>query len=170
MAIHYSNEWQYVDYIVKMLFKAEDERKLKTIHNLVERNNEAIKGKFDCFYFHGITFIGENGASRHSKKPALHESLWNDAEDFLASQEEIEKDRQKIKQVLYHLLQGARTLQHIRDAIPESLRDYLPDNVKELDRMDEPAFTIKHDRMKKRAFDRALPKIDYYAATRLIYS
>jgi len=81
----------------------------------------------------------------------------------------VDLEKQLIKQSLSHLLIPCRSEQDIRDALPDCLSALMPRSIQALPRTNEEAWTIRNDERALRQYRKALPRIEFYSAARLIY-
>lgn len=155
--------------IDEQLFAAEERRLARATDALCEANQEAHGGSpSDGFRFQGRAY-------RHSLTPpggrnftSLHLSLWDRMTAHVADQQRLEDDRASVKQLLFRLIEPCTCEQHVRDAVPDCVADLLPEPYLSLGRMGSPTGSI-HDPRLMRQYQKTLPKIEEYAATRLIF-
>jgi hypothetical protein len=104
-------------------------------------------------------------------KTNLHSSLIPAMNRFLADKSEVDFDTGRIKQALALILRDCRTRQDFRDALPNCLKDFIPE-IRDLPRTREEAYTVRNDPNQLRAwnqYQRLREKIEFYAAARFIY-
>lgn len=167
-----SHEW--IDAIVNQLFAAEDRRIDKMIEELNRKNSDIKKKVFFGFMHLGQRFVPKvhsqnRAATWRQPLPTLAFALNDEANAFLADVKKVRLDEEQIRQILFKLLYPAKTLQDVRDALPECLVPLAP-HVSKMKRQDnEPAWTIRNDERALRQYKKILPKIEMYAMSRLIY-
>lgn len=160
------NSHQWITIILDTLFTAEGRRLQKNIDQLHESNQELSKKHAEGFIFQGTFYRHSLSAAGAGTYSTLHLKLWPDMQVHLRDQEQVELDKQKIRQVLFRLIEPCHCLQHVRDAIPDCIVDTLPAEVSALDRMGGPNFQTLRD---LRQYNLVLPKIEFYSAARLLY-
>ncbi len=155
--------------ILEALFSAEDRRLQKAVDQIHEHNQEALKKTLDGFQFQGKFYKHSRSVTgMGSQLPTLHMSIWPEMEAHLVDRARVEEDRQLIGQVLHRLLYACIYIEQIRDAVPECIVDTLPPEIAALERQHNVLFFVNNDR-DLRQFNKALPKIEFYSAARLLY-
>ena len=167
-----------IDAILANLFTAEERRLTAFIQAMCRKNQTAYGRQLDGFHYEGVFYVFE-GRRGNLTREVLHESLEPEMRGFKADRDQVFSDKQLIKQCLFALLEpvGAdlsgltvsMVEQDYRDALPECLAQDLPDWARKLPRTREEAFTIKDNARAMRAYEKALPKIEFYSAARLLY-
>lgn len=79
----------------------------------------------------------------------------------------IEHDKKHISQMLVQLLEPARSLQEVRDTLPECVVEILP-QLKSFARLREAGFTLKHPRNKEQ-LPRIVDRIGFYLGLKFMY-
>ena len=174
-----SNSYQILDKIITILFEPEARRIDKLVSRLNELNHRA-KGKPCYGFMHmGEVYVpsehidsfravhGRRGASQ--AVPTLAITLMDEARDFLAEVNKVKSDKDLIRQVLFKLIFQAGSKQEIRDALPECIVQLLPELKNYNRQQNDPAYLIRSDWRAVRDYEKALPKIELYAMTRLLY-
>lgn len=157
-----------IDWIIHILFSAEERRLSKIIEETVRMNQEAYGKSYDSFHYQGEFFRPENLRGQLTRT-VLHPSLNARMDSYFVDRGTVQTDKQQLRQVFFKLLDPCKTGQDIRDVFPDCLTDTLPDWAKNLPRFNEPAFTINGDARAQRQYQKALPKIEFYSAARLLY-
>lgn len=155
-----------IKHMMEQLFAAEDRRIARNLDELHKQNQEATGQQLDGFMFEGKFYRHSNAAAGGGKRSTIHLSLWPKMEDVIRDTNQITEDRRNIEQVLFRLIEPCHCLQHVRDAIPECIVDITPVEVRELHRMGGPNWQTLRD---LRQYNKILPRIEFYSATRLIY-
>lgn len=179
-----SNAFDIITAVADALFEPEERRLSREKDRLCDLNQEAHKTSLDGFMFQGCAY-------RHSSVPpggnnfrTLHLSIWDEMAEFTVDQDRIEQDKHRIQQLLFRLIQCHVSdqlrsdianhpssydehIQHVRDAIPDCIADLLPEPYK-VDRMNSLEGSIDDPRV-LREYRKTLPKIQEYAATRLLF-
>lgn len=115
-------------------FKAESDFKKKVIDDLVVKNNKALEWPSppNCFQFRTTIYRHSSlnsfdSAIRFPKGiPVIHLSLEPEMLKLVAGWEQVERDRQKLKQLLSILLKPCVNRQQARAAVPEFLVRHSP--------------------------------------------
>lgn len=154
------------------LFVAEERRLNGKIVELNTRNKQVRKLQVDGFLFSGQFYLPTGVSTVRfgpgQAKAPLHDSLVDSMEEYLADQKSIRTDQNLIRQTLFQVLSNCRTDQDFRNALPECLVEHI-EGLNRLSRTEEPGYTVRSNPRALRQFQKALPKIELYAATRLIY-
>lgn len=169
-----SSAFPIINQIIKTLFASEDRRLSSWIDRMCRRNREAYRdtlpnaNQLQGFIFNGVFYRPSDVQGPISGRKALHASLWSEMETLEKDKKIVATERDFVRQTLYALLDPCSTDQDIRDALPECLVDTLP-QLKRLERTRQPAFTIEGNARAVRQYEKMLPKIEVYAAARMIY-
>jgi hypothetical protein len=138
-------------------------------------NCEAWNEQRAGFYYNGIWYTNVTGLNQSRvEKGFLHFSLNDEMEGFLKDKDEVSLDQDIIRQFLYNLLRHVWDWQDIRDALPDCLSSLVPETQR-LSRTRPVGWTLDLlaiDKVRdsaRRQFEKLLPKIEFYMATRLIY-
>jgi hypothetical protein len=165
-----TNSHDVINTLMVALFSAEHRRLTTEVDKLVEANREFFRDKpHDGFLFQGKPYDPSNLSSLGRKVRVSMSLHMNDRmEDFLRDKSQVDGDRKLISQILFPLIQPCSNLQDIRDTLPNCLVDVLPD-LKGLPREQSVAFTLADNPRLFRQFENILPRVEFYAATRLLY-
>lgn len=163
-----------VGHLTTALFEAEDRRTAQRIDKLIlevrDRNEQEIG-------IHGVIHNGfrltHSTASQYRGKPVTYHAPARpehvlEAESILDDLNKVNLDHIKIRQMLVQLLAGLKSAQEIRDTLPESVLDLLPEEVARLPRTQEPGYTLI-TQAQRREFQQLTKRFDAYAAARLFY-
>ena len=120
--------------LITGFFKAEMGFKAKVIDDLVVKNNKALgwPSPPNCFQFRTTIYRHSslnsfNGTTKFPKGiPVIHLSLEPEMLKMVAAWEQVERDKQKLKQLLSILLKPCVTIQQARAAVPEFLVRHSP--------------------------------------------
>ena len=170
-----NNSHEWISLILDKLFQAEDRR----INNMIEelnRKNSVLKKKNLFGFMHmGNRYIPESckmqAAILNKKEPmtTLSFELIAEASGLIADMNKSKADEDQIKQVLFKLLYQAKTLQDVRDCLPECLVSLVPDVSKLKRTVDDPTYFIRNDERALKQYRKMLPKIEMYAMSHMIY-
>jgi hypothetical protein len=158
--------------LVAKLFEAEKRRLNQIIVTLNQQNKLLKEAQADGFMFGGQFYLPTTGslmvAGPGQAKTFLHKNLHEPMDLYLKDHKLTKDDEFYISQTLVKLLIPCRSLQDIRDALPECLVACLPELAK-LSRRNEPGFTIQEDERALRQYEKILPKMQVYSAARMLY-
>ena len=165
-----TNSYEIIKSVMIALFTAEERRLATRVDRLVEDNRMFFQTTpHDGFHYHGKVY-DPSDLMRGGKKTRvmLSPNMVDRMEEFLRDRTQIESDRKLISQVLFPLIQPCCDQQDLRDTLPNSIVDCLP-SLRALSREREVAFTLAENPRLHGQFMKILPKLDYYAAMRLLY-
>lgn len=160
--------YSIINYIVENLMIPEQRRIETMMVDMLSRNQEALKRPLDGFSYDGFHFI-RPGVTRPQAKLPIDPSLWDAMERVMQDKAMVDMDNHMLKQLLVNLIDPCTSGQEIRDALPECLKEMLPEVIRDLPREKEPAFTIANNERALRLYESLLPKLQMYATARLIY-
>lgn len=160
-----------IDAICRSLFEAENRRIQNWIDKLTRanqtiRNNRTLEGFLHEGVYYRPSWLGR-GIWPHGP---LHDDLVEEARIFVADRENVLRDQQFIRQILFTLLYPCNTDQDARDTLPECLMPIIgPMGFNIYSRTREPAWSIQGNARAIRQYEKILPKIEEYAAARMIF-
>lgn len=172
---------KWVDVAIATLFNPESKRLDAILDKIVQRQVE-LSGEQS----YGITYLGSrhilaryeqsirNIRSRDIKTinklvPAPRRELNEAVGQYIADYNVILLDRKQISQILWKLTFQANNLQEIRDAFPDCISQLIPLFAAMPRFRAEPTYLIESDWRGVREYLKILPRIEFYAMTRLIY-
>lgn len=154
--------------IIKFLFDREEA-------NLAQRevavmNKHAIDGgSKDGFRYMGKIYTQLNRQSRvRGTFDRLHPSLVPEMGAIQTDRKIVEADKDRIKQALALVLRDTRSHQDMRDALPNCLKDLIPE-CQRLERTREEAYTLRDNPRAYSQYMMLRDKIEFYVASRLLY-
>lgn len=157
-----------VDSIIKKLFEPEIKKFQSDTVELVKANARAGGGK-DGFYFQGAFFSDLEVRSRKGAiKGKLLDEFIPSMKLLISGSQTILKERDEIKQILALMVKDCHTSQHLRDTLPNCLKDS-HEKLSSLDRIQEEAWTIKDNPDYYKTYLELKPKIEYYSVTKFLY-
>lgn len=164
-----ANLHKFLDALVSRLFAAEERRLDKAVESLDQRNREIGRHKTQGFLLQGKLFRQKSATliATTGIKPLAYE-LTEDGNKFLRDRNNIDQDRQIIKQILYKLVEPCQNGQEIRDTLPECLVSLVPE-LSRMERRFAKGFFAPKDERFQRQYEAILPKIESYSATCLLY-
>jgi len=164
-----NNSYEYIRHIDDVLFTAEKRRLEVAMVSLHESNQRIRATRSDGFVYQGDFYVPLGTPNGNRTIIQLDPTLIPEMDYHLSDRKTVELDQKRIGQILFKLLHPCQTLQHIRDTLPECLTDTLPHGMAQLERMDQPGWTIAGDARSLRQFADVEPKIQFYSAARLLY-
>jgi len=165
-----SSYFQLIKKFLEDLFVGERRRLNKSITDLINQNNEIKSEQAAGFIFMGefYTAPGFVVLGKGIKRPTLDDSLTTKMEWHIKSSQRVADEERMIGQMIFKLLMPCETLQQMRDTLPDFLAEMIP-ALKQLDRHDEIGCSLKDDVRASRQLEKLLPRMEFYAAARLIY-
>jgi hypothetical protein len=158
--------------IADKLFEAEERRINAMIVKLNQQNKRLSEAKVDGFLYNGQLYMPKQGSllvlGVNQSKVPLHISLHSEMDKLAKDDKIVRDDRSFIIQTLFILLSPCVSKQDIRDTLPECIVDCAGD-LQRLSRTREPAWSIQHNPRAIKQYHKLLPKLEIYAAARLIY-
>lgn len=155
--------------LVGKLFEHECRRLNKISDAIVQKNREITDDHPDAFYYGGIYFSDRYTTTRRGAAIGkLDPSLVPEVTEYLVEKKRIRFDQQMVRQALAITLTGIKTIQDLRDALPNQLAEML-EATRRLERTRPEAYTIQDDPRKMKQYQKLREKVEYYSATRLIY-
>lgn len=160
---------EIVDTILANLRIPEARRSLAIKDNLIDQNREISLSSVPGFIYRGICYRHSSCPKGKLQYPELDKSLREKADAWLADTARVDLEFQIMKQVLMPLIAPCKTLEDIRNVLPECLVQMQAESFYSLPRTDKPAWTVEPGSRAYEQFFHHLPKIEFFAATRLIY-
>lgn len=152
---------------LKGLFEPEKRRLQDMQDRLVARNQEIVRTNDQGFLYQGDVYY-RSKATMHSRLPALAWELCPDMEKLVRERRLFDQEYAIIKQTIVRLLDGSRTTQDQRNAMPECLVSMVPEfNQYERTRTVEEC--IGDNDMLLRQYQKALTLIQVFSVTRMLY-
>lgn len=165
---HISPVAELVDPVCSALMNRETKRLQGVKENLI-KDNSSLGGAPEGFLYQGTIYSNAKGPARRAAKlKPIHESLTNRAEDFQFLSNKLEIDRQILRQSLSVVIPKCRTKQDVRDALPETLIEDIPD-FRGMQREREEGFLLDENPLLKSQFERAVSIALYYRVNQLIF-
>lgn len=167
------NSYQWIDAIIPKLFEAEDRYQDRLISDLNKANSE-IKGKRFLGFMHmGTAFVPKDLRNQlrmnRQPLPTLDFTLINRTEELVKHFTRTQLDKSQIRQLLFKLLCQCNNLQEIRDVLPDCLLPLVPEVAGLSREHQDPLYMVRSDKYFMREYERILPKIEFYAMSRMIY-
>jgi hypothetical protein len=163
---------EMISEILGVIFQAEYRRLGQWIDRLVQQNRRAYEQTdLQGFIYNGVIYkeTQQTVPDHLLNRRGLHHTLSSAMDAYLVDLTTLNRDKAFISQALAMLLDPCKTIQDIRDALPECLADTLG-CISGRPRGDRPeAFTLDDNPRAKRQYEKILPRIQMYAVTRLIY-
>lgn len=153
-----------IDGLVVHLFQREDKRIEVTTLGFVKQNEELTKGNGGFFYA-GDTY---GTVTRASPAIPVHESLHTALDAFSKDRKQVVWDKLRIKQALQIALREARTLQDVRDSLPNGIAEFI-DQIKDMPRTRKEGFLLIGNPRQHAQYFKLREKMEFYLAVRLLY-
>lgn len=155
-----------IDALIEELFSAEKRRLNAELEKIIAANGEAYGSPLDAVIYQGNVHVPLN--KRSVIRRVVHITLNPMMQRYVADKATIDKDKQRIRQMLFRVIDPCETLQDLRDALPNCLAPIIP-AIAQLDRTKEEGHTVADDPKAKALWDKIMPKIKMYSSTRLLY-
>ncbi|RUX60183.1 hypothetical protein [Mesorhizobium sp. M7A.F.Ca.CA.002.12.1.1] len=154
--------------ILNLLFEREEEQLTKRALKMVPRNI-ALGGSTDGFRHMGVIYSElSGGMRRQGKYLPVHRSLSGEMDAIVAERKAMEYEKDRIRQAFTLVLRGCQTFQDMRDALPNCVKDLIPE-CRHLERTREEAFTLADNPRSYTQYMQLREKIEFYVASRLLY-
>lgn len=157
--------------IMPRLFEAEDRRLVANVNRIAKLNDEACTTRNGWFLYQGKVYMSTDTTTQPSGAggyPQLVRSLDSTMREHLRDATEVANDRDQIRQILCTLLYNCTTLQELRDTLPAFLVPLYKTIADMQPRYPQGHCAPKHERFVAQ-YAKILPKIEFYAGTRLLY-
>lgn len=158
----------FLDGVIDKLFEPEMRRLDGIIADLDAANREIRKLRVMGFMHNGQAYLPKAAKVRPKQFPALAFTLTNRAAAWITDQNAVFEDKQFIKQVLWLATKDCETLEDVRDALPESIVELVPELANK-PRTKEDGYTLKDDDRLYGQYLKIRDKIDVYWACRMVY-
>lgn len=154
--------------VVDGLLEHESNRLTEMLRDLLMRNH-ALGGHMDAFLHGGEIFhVVPRRHFRTDRIKPLHPSLAREVEDYRMLRDNVERDRQWLRQALSVVVPRCRDKQEVRDVLPETLVAAIP-AFRGVERQREEGFILDRHPVLKRQYAQAVDLALHYQANQLIY-
>lgn len=160
----------FVTELCNLLFLPE-KRRLTAILDLIEEANyELNPNATRAFVYRGDMYVSSKATYRYKAAdcPTLRFQLYDQMVGYKLDQTRILNDKKAIGQILNLMLYQCNNNQEIRDTLPECLVALVP-AFNLMRRQKNQGFMDKCSPRTEEQYKKLLPKIEFYAATHLIY-
>jgi hypothetical protein len=155
--------------IMTELFGQEGRRMKSWVDRLCQQNSAYYADGRVGFLFEGqLYWPSTRDRDLDAVNKPIAEHLVPEIEAFLNDGVSTKLDQQLIKQSLFALLHPCQDKQGQRDSLPECLVTIVPE-FRGMRRQDAEAWSIQGNARAVRQYERILPKIEMYVASRLIF-
>lgn len=154
----FTHEYKQIQYRITQLVKQND-RKLR------DAGQEVRYG----FIFDGTLYREPVPPLFHKDLPGLHGELYSSMELISKDQKLIRKDEKMVQQVLCTMLRPIETYEDLRNVLPEELIPAFTNITSDMQRTQEPGYTIRDNPRAWSQFQKVQPRIEFYSSTRLLY-
>lgn len=159
-----------VDHLTKAIFSSEVARLTKREMELVRENARLPKSAPDGFFYRGQLYSDLDPKLRaKGTRGNLHPSLHPQMDAHLKDKGVVDFDRQRVKQALAIILRDCKTHQDFRDALPNSLKDFMGREVGSLPRTRPEAYTVQENPRAYRQYMQLREKLEFYNVAKLLY-
>jgi uncharacterized membrane protein YqiK len=157
-----------VTFLLKTLFEREEAYLLKRQNQMIVKN-QSLGGTPDGFRHNGIIYSQLVGRMRAmGVYKSLHASLDAEMMSIVNDQKIVAYDKERIKMAFVLVLRAAKTFQDIRDALPNTVAELIPE-CRHLERCRPEAFTLADNPKSYTQYMTRREKVDFYVAARLLY-
>jgi hypothetical protein len=157
-----------VTFLLKTLFEREEAFLLKRQERMLVKNR-ALGGSLDGFRHNGIIYSQLVGRMRAmGVYKSLHATLDGEMMMIVNDQKTLDFDKERIKMAFVLVLRDAKTFQDIRDALPNTVAELIPE-CRHLERCRPEAFTLADNPKSYTQYMTLREKVDFYVAARLLY-
>lgn len=150
-----------------------DNRRLKDLlKTIINKNSQALGFHTDGIMYQGTWFPDpETGSTARSPRVLPNEAVLDDMETYQRQLNKLNDDRDRLKQGLHQLLKSCKTIQDIRDALPESIvnLDCLSNLCASLPRTRPEGYTLANSDRAKRQYEQILDNLKIYSVSGLFY-
>lgn len=163
---------ELIDGALINLFEADSRRLGETLKS-IEADNMVFYGSTVGGFIFKNSYFCSHSFSGSRNKVTLRPELYDRMESFLKDRELVRKDYDMIRQFILKMMPPPQllTLQSIRDVIPDVMIPFAHESIRNLARQRDFDDVLKatDPRTQKQFRTSLLPKIEMYAATRLLY-
>lgn len=161
-------EWRFEmgENLSQALFAHEHKRLQKLRGSFVDEHNKLTGHRDETLVYQGEFFNKQPGW--HVQRSTPDPSLFPAMDRYRKDKAKIEDDQTQVRQFLTRLLQSCENLPDVRDALPELLVN-LNSQFQSWSRTRPEAWPILDDPAAFRQYQKILPKIEFYAASKLLY-
>jgi len=154
--------------LLKILFEREEVHLVKQEKAMIVRNTEA-GGSPDGFRHLGVIYSNLEGYARpRGSYNMLPIGLIPDMDQLVSDRALLALDKDRIRQALFLVLQGCRSIQDYRDALPNCMKEFIL-GANSLERTRPEAFTLQGNPRSYGQYVKLREKIEFYSAARLLY-
>lgn len=159
-----------IEGIVEKLFAHEDRRLVGVIDEIETANRFHGKHAEKAFMYGGNLYTNSSADTRYiaANVPTLSLRFTNAMVSYFQDLKQIKADKASIQQMLFRLMHPCETYQDLRDALPETLVEYLPEESRKLTRTNQDGYNLPDDRA-RRQYAKVKERIDFYFSTSLLY-
>jgi len=159
---------EFITDLIEKLMRRSVSKNDEEIEKLHDKQS-ALTGNTD-FLVSGRFYSQLTGAAlAHARKVPAHPSIFQDAFDAHTEKLALERDELILKQGLKTLLAPCTDYQDLRDALPDTVMQFLPD-IADFPRTRPEAYTLIDMPMKLHSYESTtLRVIDHYLASRMLF-
>lgn len=157
--------------MLSTVFMPEYRRLAKWIDRLCAQNRKLYNDpELVGFIYNGVVYkpLELKASNTAIKRRGLHPDLADNMESYIKDLSLITRDKSFISQSLMQLIESCSNMQDVRDALPDCFADTHTGLVG-ISRARPEAWTIASNPRAMRQYEKIRPKIEMYAAGRLLY-
>ena len=154
--------------LIEQLIKEDRVRLGQQLSQLIEANT-ALSGSPIGFMFAGEfhSLYDKSVQAKAAKKP-LHPSLMNQGNDYITELKRLKNDCIRMQSGLSLLLRPCESWQDVRDALPDAVKDELPE-IRSLPRTRPEGWTLEAFPLQRHQIQITIDLMLFYIANRLLY-
>ncbi|ESX17861.1 hypothetical protein X766_15755 [Mesorhizobium sp. LSJC255A00] len=154
--------------LLNILFEKEEAQITKRTNKMIAKNI-SLGGSGDGFRHMGEVYSELSGVGRRrGNYSMLNQRLVGEMDAILAERKAFRNERDRIRQAFTMVLRDCRTFQDMRDALPNCVKDLIPE-CRHLERTRPEAFTLADNPRSYTQYMQLREKIEFYVASRLLY-
>lgn len=159
---------EFLPGIVDDIFSADNKHLLKMKEEVVAENAQ-LTGNGTGFLYQGefITILDNPKSQRLAKKYPCHPEVQEAAGRYVRQRDKMRIHRRKVEQGLMIVLRDCKSLQDMRDALPDLLRNS-HEKLKDLPRTRDEAYTIAEQPLKQVAYEDTVRLVYRHLASRML--
>lgn len=155
-------------FLLGKLFEREEAQLTRREHAMVAKNTQ-LGGSTDGFRHMGAIYTQLTGtARRRGSYGRLDPSLAPEIDVLISERKVLAEDKDRIRQALTLILRDCQSLQDMRDALPNGVKNFFPE-LAHMERTRPEAFTLADNPRSYTQYMKLREKIEFYVATQLLY-
>jgi hypothetical protein len=155
-----------IDPVLVKIF-TEEKQYLDGLFNDIIERNQAKGGSMNAFRYNGSSYTNTSIKDTRNDIRELHPDLHAEFDTYLESLLQLQKDTNRIKNMLSTVMRKCAHPQDFRDVLPDALSCDIPE-LSELDRIRDEGWVFRQEPMKLQQFQAVMDLAINYIARRLI--